>query len=164
MDVRATQASLSCSGFHSHQLCVSALSLSDHRERFRRERHTDTQERQREETVINLFHSSRWGDWANESPVRCSWTDIRGFLWQTAHQPRTNKDKRQSGASLRFRGFLLIAGQNAILSETEKGRRCFYGWSIVATVCETKHNYKDKSKQTFITRKNSFFPEWKQQF
>lgn len=72
--------------------------------------------------------------------------------------------KLQSGASLRFRGFPLIAGQNAILSETEKGGLCFYRWSIVATVCETKHNYKDKTKKTFITRKNSFFQEWKQQF
>lgn len=78
MEVREARASLSRSGFLSHQLCVSALSRSDHKECFRRERHADTQESQREETVINLFLSSGWGDRANESPARGSWTDISG--------------------------------------------------------------------------------------
>lgn len=132
MEVREARASLSRSGFLSHQLCVSALSRSDHKECFRRERHADTQESQREETVINLFLSSRWGDRANESPARGSWTDIRGFLWQTAHQPLTNKDKWQNGASLRFRSCTLIAGQ----TETERGGRK----NSQSTVCAEKQN------------------------
>lgn len=40
--------------------------------------HTDTLESRREETLINLFHSSRWRDWAKESLARDPWTDIRG--------------------------------------------------------------------------------------
>jgi len=68
-----------CSGFPSHQLCVSALSGSDHKERFRQERHRHSGEPERGDSDSSL-PLQQMGERANESPARGSWTDIRGFL------------------------------------------------------------------------------------